>query len=97
MRYLAPIISLGGVASAMSSVYPGELGYWDLNMTYITDASAYEAQYVTAVHSMTPAKTLYDSWTYDPRSGNFTAQRNSRSFKVEIDGGCGVGFLGMLG
>ncbi|XXG99593.1 hypothetical protein Hte_005933 [Hypoxylon texense] len=93
MRLLTAGLVLSSLVTSISSqtIYPGELGYWDVNITYYTDASGYESEEITAIHSMTVDKTISSSWSHDPRTGDFSAARNDRSFEANIKGGCGVG------
>lgn len=98
MRLLAAGLVLWGLVTSISSqtIYPGELGYWDVNITYYTDASGFESEEITAVHSMTADKIISSSWSHNPRTGDFSTARNDRAFEANINGGCGVGFSGKL-
>lgn len=96
MRLATIGLALSSLVTSISSqtVYPGELGYWDVNITSVRSAAGYEGEEVTAVHSMTPDNIITQTWQYDPSTGKYSAERTGRSFNYEIKGGCGVGFSG---
>jgi len=60
MQLSSSLARIAGLSCTTQVLDPTDLAYWDVNITSIRSAGAYETQFASVIFLGGPNKTLYD-------------------------------------